>query len=126
MTDDTRDAGYDDWLDALADGDGYYLECPEGHGSLPPRRVCPECGATDLAEEPLPATGEIEAATVVHVAAPRFADDVPYATAVADFGPVRLTGVVRDHERAEAGATVEAAVGETTTGGEPLVLLRPR
>src|SRR6056297_1929720 len=39
MTDtDYHDEGYDDWLDAIEDGDGYYLECENGHGSLPPRR----------------------------------------------------------------------------------------
>jgi len=26
---------YDEWLDALAEGEGYALVCPDGHGSLP-------------------------------------------------------------------------------------------
>ncbi|MGM0449124.1 MAG: Zn-ribbon domain-containing OB-fold protein, partial [Methanobacteriota archaeon] len=43
---------YTDWLDALAAGNGFALVCPDGHGSLPPRRVCPECGAVDLSREP--------------------------------------------------------------------------
>jgi Predicted nucleic-acid-binding protein containing a Zn-ribbon len=91
----TRDAGYDEWVDALADGRGYALVCPEGHGSLPPRRTCPECGATTFSEEPLPERGTVETVTVVHVPPPQFADDAPYATAIAAFGPVRLTGVLR-------------------------------
>ena len=90
-----RDGGYDDWLDALEEGEGYYLESPDGYGSLPPRRVCPHTGSTDLSTEPLPNVGSLETFTEVHVPTPRFQDDAPYVTAIADFGPVRLTGVLR-------------------------------
>ena len=91
---DDQPAGYDAWLDAIAAGEGFYIESPTGEGSLPPRRVDPTTGATDLSRQPLPETGRIETYSVIHVAAPRFADDTPYITAIADFGPVRLTGVV--------------------------------
>jgi uncharacterized protein len=121
---DHANTGYDEWLDAVAEGESYYLECENGHGSLPPRRVCPRCGATDLEETPLPETGEIETYTVVHVAAPSFADDVPYTTAIADFGPVRLTGVADDD--VGVGTKVAAAVGETETAGERLLLFERR
>ncbi|MFB6353313.1 MAG: Zn-ribbon domain-containing OB-fold protein [Halobacteriales archaeon] len=122
-----RDAGYDDLLDALAEGDGYYLACPSDHGSLPPRRVCPRCGAADLEERPLPETGEVASFTVVRVATPRFADDVPYVTAVADFGPVRLTGVVQgvDPDDVALGDRVAATVGSAETTGDRIVALRP-
>lgn len=125
---DATDGGYDEWLDAVAAGEGYYLACPEGHGWLPPRRLCPACGARELREEPLPEAGEIETVSVVHVATPRFAEEAPYATAIAAFGPVRLTAVVRgvDPADAEAGATVEADVGETEATGERLLIVRPR
>ena len=121
-----RDEGFDDLLDALESGEGFYLECPEGHGSLPPRRVCPHCGATGLEETPLPETGEIETFTTVHVAAPEFADDVPYVTAVADFGGVRLTGQVRgiDSDDLEVGIEVAPEVGESETTGERVLVLR--
>ena len=121
------DAGFDEWLAAIDDGEGYYLESPSGEGSLPPRRICPHSGSRDLAEEPLPETGEIEAVTVVHVASPQFAEDTPYATAVVDFGPVRLTGVVRgiDLEEVETGTTVEPTVEERDTTGDPLLVFRP-
>ena len=121
-----RDEGFDDLLDALESGEGFYLECSDGHGSLPPRRVCPHCGATDLEETPLPETGEIETFTTVHVAAPEFADDVPYVTAVADFGGVRLTGQVRgiDSDDLEVGTGVTAEVGESETAGERVLVLR--
>ncbi|MFB6136515.1 MAG: Zn-ribbon domain-containing OB-fold protein [Halobacteriaceae archaeon] len=125
--DDARDAGFDDFLDALADGDGYYLRCSNGHGSLPPRRVCPECGDRTLEERPLPDGGEVVTFTVVRVATPRFADDVPYVTAVAEFGDVRLTGVLRgvDPDDAARGLAVEATVEETQTTGERLLAFRP-
>lgn len=122
-----RDAGFDEFLDALADGEGYYVECANGHGSLPPRRVCPECGSDDLAEVSLPASGEVATYTRVHVPAPSFADDAPYVTAVVDFGPVRLTGqVLADVEDVEIGLEVEPGVGETETRGERLVVFEPR
>jgi len=57
--------------------------------------VCPECGSATLSEEALAETGTVETYSVVHVAGPQFADDTPYVNAIADFGPVRLTGVLR-------------------------------
>jgi len=128
MSDDVRDAGYDGFLDALADdGDGYYLECSEGHGSLPPRHVCPHCGGDDLTEAPLPETGTVDSCSTVHVATPSFVDDAPYVVAVVDFGPVRLTGQVRADEGSVAiGDEVTARVGETATTGERLVTFEPR
>ncbi|WP_050034109.1 Zn-ribbon domain-containing OB-fold protein [Halorubrum halophilum] len=121
--------GYDEWLDALADGEGYALVCPDGHGSLPPRRVCPECGAAALSEGPLAETGTVETYSVVHVAGPRFADDTPYVNAIVDFGPIRLTGVLRGVEPATeavaVGDRVAVGVEERATDGEPLVVFRP-
>lgn len=117
------DGEYDTWLDAVADGDGYYVACDEGHGWLPPRRVCPHCGG-ELHEEPLPGTGEISTFTVVHVPTPPFAAEAPYATVVADFGAVRLTGVARSFEDLGVGDTVAPTVGEREDG-ERLLLLEP-
>lgn len=128
MTDATEtDAGYDEWLDAIESGEAYYLRCPNGHGWLPPRRVCPDCGATDLAEHSLPDTGEIETFTVLHVATPRFDEEVPYVTAIADFGDVRLTGVLRGIETADVttGLSVEPVLEATETDGEPVLVFRP-
>jgi uncharacterized OB-fold protein len=122
-----RHNGYDNLLDAIEDGQGYYLSCPDGHGSLPPRRVCPECGNRELTDEPLPEAGEVVAATTVSVAGPQFADDAPYVTAIVDFGPVRLTGVVRGmDEEPSPGFVVGVDVEETATQGERVVTFRPR
>jgi uncharacterized OB-fold protein len=121
--DPARDGGYDDWLDAIDAGEGYYLTCDAGHGWLPPRRVCPACGG-DLDEEPLPAAGEVDSFTVVHVPTPAFAGEAPYATVIASFGPVRLTGVCRAHEGLELGETVAPAVDERADGERLLLLER--
>ncbi len=121
--------GFDEWLDALEAGEGYSIECPNGHRSLPPRRVCPRCGSTDLTERPLPDVGTVETFTVVHVPTPRFADDGPYVTAVAAFGPVRLTGVLRGIEPADEaiglGTEVTVGVERRETDGERIVTFRP-
>ncbi|MFB6143590.1 MAG: Zn-ribbon domain-containing OB-fold protein [Halorientalis sp.] len=128
MTEPVPDEGFDEWLDALADGEGYYLECPEGHGSLPPRRVCPHCGTRDLAETPLPEAGEVATYTVVTVATPQFEDDAPYVTAIADFGPVAITGQLRDvdHEDLETGLVVGIGVDRTVTNRDRVVVFEPR
>ena len=123
-----RDGGYDDWLDAVADGEGYYLACPSGHGWLPPRRVCPDCGSRELVEERLPESGEIATHTTVYVATPQFEDDAPYVTAVADFGPASITGLVRgvDPGAVDVGDVVGIEVGERETTGDRAVVFRPR
>ena len=123
-----HDAGYDDWVDALAEDAGYYLACPEGHGSVPPRRVCPDCGSTGLVEEPLPDVGAVETFTAVHVPPPRFADEAPYVTAIADFGPVRLTGVLRGvdpNDGIPIGLEVTPGVERRATDDGRIVTLRP-
>ncbi|ACV48913.1 MULTISPECIES: Zn-ribbon domain-containing OB-fold protein [Halomicrobium] len=128
MTDRARDGAFDDWLDALATGDPYYLGCENGHGWLPPRRVCPDCGSRELSRETLPDAGTIATHTAVHVATPQFEDDAPYVTAIADFGPVSITGLVRgvEPDAVEIGTTVGIEIGERETTGEQAVVFRPR
>lgn len=120
-----RDAGFDDWLDAVAAGEGFYLEGPEGHGCLPPRRVCPHTGSPDLRRRPLPEEGVVESFTVVHVAPPAFVDEAPYAVAVARFGAATLTGLVRGvaPDGVAVGDAVRADVVEV--GGRRTLALRP-
>ncbi len=126
MSETVRDLGYDDFLDALAEGEPFYLESSSGNGWLPPRRIDPETGERELSEKPLPDTGEILTSTITHVAGPSFADDAPFVVAIADFGPVRLTGQVRgiDHDAVEIGQAVTADVG-TNEDGERLVVFEP-
>lgn len=110
MSDESVMTAHDDFLEALADGQGYSLECPSGHASLPPRYGCPKCAATDLEERPLPESGTITASTVIRVPAPAFADEAPYVLAIAEFGPIKLTGklleVDPDEETIESGTPV--------------------
>jgi uncharacterized OB-fold protein len=123
-------AGFDEWLSGLGEGEGYYLACPDGHGSLPPRRTCPHCGATELTEEPLPETGTIETYTEVHVSAPDFADQTPYVTAIVSFGPVRLTGVYGGFDSLDqppsVGATVTVETAPNPKRGDPVVVFSPQ
>ncbi len=121
-----RDGGYDDFLDALAEGEPFYLESPSGNGWLPPRRIDPETGEREFTERPLPDTGEILTSTITNVAGPSFDADVPFVVAIARFGPVRLTGQVRgiDHEDVEIGQAVTVGV-DTNERGERLVVFEP-
>jgi uncharacterized OB-fold protein len=123
-----RDGEYDDLLDSIAGGEGYYIECANGHGSLPPRRVCPHCGSQDLSEESLPDSGEITTYTMITVATPQFEEDAPYVTAIAEFGPVSITGQVRgvDPEEVETGDVVGIGVDTTVTNEEPVIVFEPR
>ncbi|WP_299270199.1 Zn-ribbon domain-containing OB-fold protein [Halorientalis sp.] len=128
MSDGPRDDGFDDLLDAIADGEGFYIECENGHGSLPPRLSCPQCGSQELGKQGLPESGEISTYTVVTVPTPQFDEDAPYVTAVVDFGPVSVTGQVRGREPddIETGQVVGIDVGETVTRDERLIVFEPR
>jgi len=121
----TGDAGYDDWLEAVEEGSGYALRCPEGHGSVPPRRRCPHCGEGDLEERPLPATGAVETYTETRVPIPSFEDDAPYVVAIASFGDVRITGQLRGDAEPSVGTAVTLDVEERETTEDPLVVFRP-
>lgn len=107
----TPPASYEEWLDAVATGEGFYFETPSGEGVLPPRRCGP--AGDSLSRKPLPDTGKIETCSVIHIAAPGFAEDTPYISAIAAFGPVRLTGVVRGVDPAEI--EEEALIGQSVT-----------
>jgi uncharacterized OB-fold protein len=122
-----RNEGFDEFLDAVEEGEPYYLEGPEGDGWLPPRRVDPATGSTELSEQPLPETGEIVTLTQTHVAGPDFADDAPYVVAIVEFGPVKITGQMRgvDPGDVEIGQTVSIDVERTETQDDRLVVFHP-
>jgi uncharacterized OB-fold protein len=124
---DTRNEGFDDFLDAVEAGEPYYLEGPEGDGWLPPRRIDPATGSGELTERPLPETGTVVTHTRTHVASPGFADDAPFVVAIAEFGPVKITGQLRDADpdAVEIGQSVEIGVGRSETADERLVVFTP-
>jgi len=127
MSDEPRDAGYDDFLDAVEEGEPYYLDGSNGEGWLPPRLRDPRTGERGLEEAAMPEAGEILTMTTTYVAGPDFADDAPYVVAIVDFGPVQLTGQVRgvDPDGVEIGDTVELDVDRTETTGERVITFRP-
>ena len=123
----TRDAGYDDFLDAVEAGTPYYLETANGEARLPPLPYDPSTGEADPAERPLPETGTVLTHTTTHIAPPRFDADAPYVTAVADFGPVSLTGQMRetDPEDVEIGQPVTLGVDRSVTREERVLVFSP-
>jgi hypothetical protein len=119
---DIRNEGYDDAIDAIGEGDPYYLECSNGHASMPPRRLCPECGDDDLSEVDMPTSGELISYNVTYVPTPDFADDTPYVLGIAEFGDVRLTGQIRaEADDVEVGMPVSVGLDESETTGERLI-----
>lgn len=128
MSDAPRDAGYDDFLDAVEDGEPYYLASPSGNGWLPPRYIDPETGERELTERDLPEPGEILTYTQTHVSGPSFVDDTPYVVAVAQFGPVRISGQVRGIDPGDlaVGQTVELTVGRTETEDDRIIVFEPQ
>jgi uncharacterized OB-fold protein len=127
MSDHARDAGYDDFLDAVEAGEPYYLESPSGNGWLPPREVDPQTGERELVEKDLSETGEVLTYTITNVAGPSFAEDTPYVVAIAEFGPVNITGQIRgmDHDDVEVGQEVSLRVGRNETADERVVVFEP-
>lgn len=122
-----RHEGFSDFLDAAEDGEPYYLEGPNGDGWLPPRRIDPATGSRELTKEPLPSTGELVTHTRTHVASPEFADDAPFTVAIADFGPVRITGQLREEDLSsiEIGQELELNVEYSETKEKRLVVFEP-
>lgn len=117
---------HDEFCRAIETGDPFYLACPNGHGSVPPRRACPHCGAQQLTVEVLPDIGQVKAATVVHVATSAFADSAPYVTAIADFGPVSLTGVIAKTDTVEHGMDVTVSIKRTDERSHPTLVFEPQ
>lgn len=128
MSQATKNEGYDEFIEAIEDGEGYYLECPNGHASVPPQRVCPTCSSTELTQTEMPDTGTIESYTTTNVAAPDFKDDAPYHVAIASFGNARITGQVReiDQENLDIGNKVTIDIESTETKDQPLIVFKPK
>lgn len=117
---------YDTWLDAIVEDDAFYLTCPEGHSSLPPQRVCLVCGDSKLSRTPLPSEGSITSLTEIHVQAPRFEHLETVNVAIADFGPVRVTGQLQDDsETVDREMSVRLTVGQSTATGERFITFDP-
>jgi len=127
MSDGVRDGGFDNFLDAVAAGEPFYLETPDGDALLPPAGHEAWNADQELTERPLPVTGEILTHTMTNVATPQFADDAPFVVALAEFGPVTLTGQVRgiDPDDVTIGQAVTLAVVRTETADERMLVFEP-
>lgn len=126
--DDASNGAHTAWLDAIESGRGFYLECPDGHGWLPPRRVCKTCSATDLDRVSLPDSGVVETYTEIHVPSPRFEHEDSVVVAIAEFGGVSLTGHLDNTaaESIEQGASVELAVERSASTDERILTFHIR
>jgi uncharacterized OB-fold protein len=126
--DDVSNGSHTAWLDAIESGRGFYLECPDGHGWLPPRGVCKTCSSTDLDRVALPASGRIETYTEIHVPSPRFEHEDSVVVAIADFGGVSITGRLDNTaaESIELGTSVEVDVERSATTDERILTFHIR
>jgi uncharacterized OB-fold protein len=128
MSDEVPNGDHATWLDAIESDHGFYLECPNDHGWIPPRRVCKTCGSTTLDRVPLSASGRIETHTEIHVPAPRFTHEDRVVVAIADFGAVSITGRLDDTTDGciQQGTVVELDVERSETRDERIVTFHPR
>lgn len=128
MSDEVSNGDHTAWLDAIESGDGFYLECPNGHGWIPPRRICKTCGSETLDRAPLPTSGRIETYTDIHVPAPRFEHRDRVVVAIANFEGVSITGRLENAaiQSIEPGTTVELDVEQSATRDERIVTFHPR
>ena len=107
---------FDSFTDAIESDEQQSLACETcGHGTLPPRQICPACGSTELTRESLSERGEVLSFTEISVTTPKFHGETPYAVALVELDEeITLTGQLRN-------ATVEdVAIGdEVVLGTEP-------
>jgi hypothetical protein len=124
----TVPAWFDDFTDGIAAGEGRYHVCPACDAAvLPPRRRCPDCGATELAERPLPDRGTIHSFTEISVTIPAFHGETPYTVVLVDLdGRLTLTGQLREAEAADVAIGDTVALGtDPRDDGAPLLTFTP-
>lgn len=128
MSDTETGTAFDSFIDALADDEGFYLECVNNHASLPPREVCPDCGESDFNRQSLPRRGEIASYTTIRAPSPQFDADAPYVLVIASIGPINLTGRLEnaepDADTVEIGQPISVGVREENNGERLVVFER--
>ena len=121
-------AWFEEFTDAIASGGGQHLVCEAcGEATLPPRRICPACGSTELAGEPLPDRGEIISFTEISVTTPKFHGETPYTVLLVELAEgVQLTGQLREATAEEVAIGDEVRLDtEPREEGAPLLTFRP-
>ena len=109
---------FTDFADRIADGEPTYLACTDCEQvALPPRTVCPDCGARTLEDRSLSETATVTATTTIFSSIPAYADETPYTVVVATFDEgVRLTGQLRDADEVDRGDAVAVDAEERDDG----------
>lgn len=98
-----EDLGYDEWADALREGDLLGQECPGcGHVTGAPKAACARCGERDLSTVRLPTEGEVYTETSIYVPPAGFDGD--YQVALVQLGEARVLARIDGH--AEIGEAV--------------------
>lgn len=121
-------AWFDTFAEAIGSGDQRYLACEAcGEAMLPPRRICPACGSTELRQEPLSGRGEILSFSEISITIPKFHGETPYTSVLVAFDEgVSLTGQLRDATAAEIAIGDEVDVGvEPRDDGPAVITFRP-
>lgn len=121
-------AWFDAFAEAVAADEQWYLTCGAcGEGTLPPRTVCPDCGATDLSREPLDDRGTVVSFTEISVTVPKFHGETPYTVALVAFDAgVTLTGQLRDATAEDVAIGDRVALGvERREGETPVLTFQP-
>lgn len=119
---------YDAFTDGIAAADARFLACEScGHGTLPPRQVCPECGSTRMSETPMSGRGEILTFTEISVTIPKFQGETPYTVALAEVdGGCVVTGQIRDSTADDIAIGDEVVLDtEPRDDGMPIITLHP-
>jgi hypothetical protein len=121
-------AWFDDFAEAIAAGEQRYLSCDAcGHAFLPPRHLCPECGATEFTREPLSDRGQILSFTEISVTIPKFHGETPYTVVLVEFDDgVTLTGQLRNAVAEDVAVGDAVRLGtEPREEGTALLTFRP-
>jgi uncharacterized OB-fold protein len=121
-------AWFDAFTDAIEADEQEYLTCTTcGHGTLPPRQMCPTCGSTDLTRKPLSRRGEIVSFTTISITIPKFHGETPYTVALVELDEeITLTGQLRDVTPEELAIGDEVVLGtEPHDEGTDIITFRP-
>jgi uncharacterized protein len=94
----------------LAKGRFLLSRCEEcGHGSFPPKRICPICWCRKIAWAEHPGQGVVYSYTTVHAAPAYFQAELPFMVCVVDLqdGPRVATRLIGEHTGPLFGARAE-------------------
>jgi len=77
---------------------------------LPPRRICPRCGTTDLNMYEFTGEGVLKTKTMIYMSLPRFAELSPYSVGIVqlDEGPTISGMILGEVDKIKIGDRVKA------------------